>query len=391
MPNDRPKRRDYGPRRRRESLDALLDSLSAWDLLHIRSRFIDGSVRLDGFAGLSELPPEVFAYIIPHLGLRDVLNCYLVSRDWREAWMQGAVASALCSRFFPGLLELYHNDVPDRNQLFRATAQQYMRKLYVKRSFVAWDVGWSSDIFTNAEDPPASRQLGNLREVNFGFGPLTVHYSSGKLAWQPDNCHVIVDDLYTRERSRFSFGMDFISGRPLQLQAVTDSLVVLATSLPQHQSRHQTTTDNGQTMYVISMSLSHIILTHFVEQCFTCSSGSLGMSSSRASLPIATPRATQWRLLPGRAMSSCGAGVTAPMSWTLITSSTFMSETGGRATLGAQASCFTQQTRTSSMRRGCTQPCSPVSITNNFLRLSQANHVSLRCRSPHPHRRRHQV
>jgi hypothetical protein len=77
-----------------------------------------------------------------------------------------------------------------------------------------------------------------------------VHYSSGKLAWQPDNCHVIVDDLHTRERSRFSFGMDFISGRPLQLQAVTDSLVVLATSLPQHQSRRQTT-DNGQTMYVI--------------------------------------------------------------------------------------------------------------------------------------------
>ncbi|PNP46573.1 hypothetical protein TGAMA5MH_02031 [Trichoderma gamsii] len=253
MPTDRPKRRDYGPRRRRESLDALLDGLSSWDLLHIRSRFIDGSVRLDGFAGLSELPPEVFAYIIPHLDLQDVLSCYLVSKDWREAWMQGAVASALCSRFFPGLLELYHNDVPDRNQLFRATAQQYMRKLYVKRSFIAWDVGWSSDIFTNAEDPPASRQLGNLREVNFGFGPLTVHYSSGKLAWQPDNCHVIVDDLYTRERSRFSFGMDFISGRPLQLQAVTDSLVVLATSLPQHQSRHRTTTDNGQTITVFHL------------------------------------------------------------------------------------------------------------------------------------------
>lgn len=289
----------------------------------------------------------------------------MVSKDWREAWMQGAVASALCSRFFPGLLELYHNDVPDRNQLFLATAQQYMRKLYVKRSFIAWDVGWSSDIFTNLEEPPASRQLGNLRQVNFGFGPLTVHYCGGKLAWQPDNCHVIVDDLYTRERSRFSFGMDFISGRPLQLQAVTDSLVILATSLPQHQSRHQTTTDNGQTMYAAALFFHHcLVLTHFLEQCFTCSSNSPGMSSSPANSPIATPRATQWRLSPGKATSSCGAGATVPTSWTLIiVASTFAGETDGRATREMSASCFTRQTRISSTQHGCTQPCSPVSTT----------------------------
>lgn len=239
------------PRRRRESLDALLDSLSSWDLLYMRNRFRDGHIKMEGFAGLSELPPEVFASIVPHLQLQDVLNCYLVSKDWREAWMQGAVATALCRRFFPGLLELYGGDVPDRHELFLASAKRYLRKHFMsrsKRSFVSWDVGWSSDYFFNPEEPPPSRQLGDLRLVDFGFAPLTICYSSGKVAWQPDNCHIFVDDLYTRERARFSFGVDFISGRPLQLQAVTDSLVILASSSPQFRDRG--ITDNGQTMYV---------------------------------------------------------------------------------------------------------------------------------------------
>ncbi|KAH6608279.1 cyclin-like f-box [Trichoderma cornu-damae] len=263
---------DARPRRRKESLDALLGSLSSWDLLYMRNRFRDGGLRLDGFAGLSELPPEVFASIVPHLRLQDVLNCYLVCKDWREAWVQGAVATALCRRFFPGLLELYGGDVPDRHELFLASAKRYLRKHFMsrsKRSFVSWDVGWDTDYFVNPQEAPAGRQLGDLRLVDFGFAPLTVSYSSGKVAWQPDNCHVIVDDLYTRERARFSFGVDFISGRPLQLQAVTDSLVILASSSPQFRDRHLT--DNGQTITVFHLQYrrsKNVVLPGKFAQCY---------------------------------------------------------------------------------------------------------------------------
>jgi hypothetical protein len=272
VPKRLSKRSDTKPRRRRESLDIILDDLSSWDLLYMRNRIRQGLIKLDAFAGLSQLPPEVFASIVPHLGLQDVFNCYLVCKEWRTAWMQGGVASALCLRFFPGLLELYNGDVPDRHELFVVTAKRYLQKKYVKRSFVSWDVGWSTDVFTNPEEPPASRPLGDLRKVDFGYGPLTVSYANGKLAWQPDNCHVIVDDLYTRERARFSFGMDFISGRPLQLQAVTDSLVILASSSPQHRNRH--IMDNGQTMYVahsyqlLFLFSPHLISYHLIPSLF---------------------------------------------------------------------------------------------------------------------------
>ncbi|KAL6877689.1 hypothetical protein HDV57DRAFT_130999 [Trichoderma longibrachiatum] len=265
----------FKPRRRRESLDALLDSLSSWDLLYVRNRIRDGHVKMDGFASLKELPPEVFDSIVPHLRLQDVLNCYLVSRDWRETWRNGAVATALCRRFFPGLLELYGGDVPDRHELFVATAKCYLRKHFMsrtKRSFVSWDVGWSSDYFTNVQAPPPSRQLGDLRLVDFGFAPLTICYSSGKVAWQPDNCHIIVDDLYTRERARFSFGVDYITGRPLQLQAVTDSLVVLASSSQQtREARSARILDNGQTITVFHLQYrrsKNVVLPGNLAQCY---------------------------------------------------------------------------------------------------------------------------
>lgn len=289
----------FKPRRRRESLDALLDSLSSWDLLYVRNRIRDGHVKMDGFASLKELPPEVFDSIVPHLRLQDVLNCYLVSRDWRETWRNGAVATALCRRFFPGLLELYGGDVPDRHELFVATAKCYLRKHFMsrtKRSFVSWDVGWSSDYFTNVQAPPPSRQLGDLRLVDFGFAPLTICYSSGKVAWQPDNCHIIVDDLYTRERARFSFGVDYITGRPLQLQAVTDSLVVLASSSQQtREARSARILDNGQTMYVVdALRCARFNLADIstVEPCSICSIGDPRTLSYRAIWHSATPTAT---------------------------------------------------------------------------------------------------
>ncbi|KAL7956788.1 hypothetical protein V8C34DRAFT_315336 [Trichoderma compactum] len=262
----------FKPRRRRESLDAFLDSLSPWDLLYIRNRFRDGHIKMEGFAGLRELPPEVFASIVPHLRLQDVLNCFLVSKDWREAWTQGVVSTFLCRRFFPGLLELYGGDVPDRHDLFLASAKRYLRKHFIsrsKRSFVSWDVGWSSDYFISSQEAPPGRQLGDLRKVDFGFAPLTICYSNGKVAWQPDNCHLFVDDLYTRERARFSFGVDFVSGRPLQLQAVTDSLVILASSSPQYRDRN--VPDNGQTITVFHLEnrlSKNVVLPGKFAQCY---------------------------------------------------------------------------------------------------------------------------
>ncbi|KAK5991977.1 hypothetical protein PT974_05373 [Cladobotryum mycophilum] len=240
---------------RRESIDSFLANLTAWDLLYIRGQFRDGKVSIDGFAGLSELPPEVFSYIVPHLRLEDVLNCYLVCRSWRETWTQGAVATALCRRFFPGLLELYGGDVPDRHDLFLAATKRYLRRHLMRcstRAFISWDVGWSSDYFRNRQRPTVEL-LEDLRQIDFGYSPLTVCYENGKVAWQPGNCYVIVDDLRTRQRQRFSFGIDYISGRPLQLQSITESLVVLASSMPPFSSPHMM--DNGQAIQVFHLDL----------------------------------------------------------------------------------------------------------------------------------------
>lgn len=132
--------------------------------------------------------------------------------------------------------------------MFIEATKKYLRRHYARGAhgeFISWDVSWSSEVFANPAEPPIGVAQ-DMRRVNFGFSPLTVCYQDGKIAWQPGNCYLMVDDLRTRQRQRITFGIDFISGRPLQLQEVTDKLVILASNIPKYSS--QPSMDSGQAM-----------------------------------------------------------------------------------------------------------------------------------------------
>lgn len=201
-------------------VDEFLASLDDWGLLHARTRLRAAVLR---FAGFTELPPEILCQIGPLLGLRDVLNCRLVSRDWYQAWTHQTVLLTLCRAYFPGLRETHPNSKPD--ELFLQAAANHLKwdRHGYKREVIPWKLGWSTDGFTNKAGPPDAARSRDLGSVMMGF---KVQYNDGMIAWQTDHSLAIVDDLRNRTRQRCALRIGAGPGRRLEVEAVSRDLVV---------------------------------------------------------------------------------------------------------------------------------------------------------------------
>lgn len=208
-----------------EAIDAFLSSLSPWGLLHLKRQLRSGDFPLDGLAGMPDLPPEIFCHIVPLLGLKDVLNCRLVSRQWHHAWIHGAVVDDLCRHFFPGLLEIQLSKF-DNNQLFLGAARKHARRHLARPKVMTIPWNESNEGFFTDVDESALARPGNKGDSYFLYHEQPVWYNNGKVAWQPDKTQVIIDDLRTRRRRRCYFGSTSLSGDFLDLAVCSDKVLL---------------------------------------------------------------------------------------------------------------------------------------------------------------------
>lgn len=180
-------------------------------------------------AGLEDMPPELICLLEPHLELRDVLSCQLVSKAWSGAWSQDGVAYQVCNRYFPGLMEMHPFEAFGR---LLVDALNKRRREHSSKRLIRWNTNWETPIFQNPSRRPRSIPLDTGSEHSQQY---PIRYVDGKMAWQPRRDLVIVDDLNTKIRQRV------VCPRlepPLryQLVALSSQLVVFFTIDQEHET-----------------------------------------------------------------------------------------------------------------------------------------------------------
>lgn len=209
---------------RRDAVKDLLSSLSPWELIEIRRQLCNGDFPILGLAGLQHLPSEIICIIGLSLSIRDVLNCRMVSRSWREAWSNLAVARFICRFRFPGLLELYR-DAQDPLALLLEASKRYMKRheLPGPGGTVAW---------ANRNDKKGRKV--NLQPYGtsspFNRAEPVVYCSDGLVAWQcgdeTDRTIVHLDILHDLSHRKLVFGTSLLAGYRLALRALGTKLMV---------------------------------------------------------------------------------------------------------------------------------------------------------------------
>ncbi|KAF7547055.1 hypothetical protein G7046_g9129 [Stylonectria norvegica] len=186
---------------RKAEIDTFLSSLSPWELLRVRGHLRNISPK---FAGLEDLPPEVLIEIVPYLGVKDVLDCCLVSKSWARSWTHNAVLGALCHHNFAGLRDIRPST--DLKELFVKTARRRLARKTArfKKKIIPWDASWSTSEFTNENPMPPSMKTDTAPALVGVNHPI--RYADGKVAWRPNRDLVIIDDLRTRSRQRCTLG-----------------------------------------------------------------------------------------------------------------------------------------------------------------------------------------
>ncbi|KAH6897136.1 hypothetical protein B0T10DRAFT_176767 [Thelonectria olida] len=211
---------------RRNELNRFISSLSPWELLYMRQKMQQTTIKL---AGLEDMPPELICLLEPHLELRDVLSCQLVSKAWSGAWSQDGVAYQVCNRYFPGLMEMHPFEAFGR---LLVDALNKRRREHSSKRLIRWNTNWETPIFQNPSRRPRSIPLDTGSEHSQQY---PIRYVDGKMAWQPRRDLVIVDDLNTKIRQRV------VCPRlepPLryQLVALSSQLVVFFTIDQEHET-----------------------------------------------------------------------------------------------------------------------------------------------------------
>jgi hypothetical protein len=211
---------------RRDELDRFISSLSPWELLYMRQQMQQTAIKL---AGLENMPPELICLLEPHLDLRDILSCQLVSKGWARAWSQGGVVYQVCNRYFPGLMETHPLEPPGRLLVDALTRR---RREYSSKRLIQWNTNWETPLFQNPSRRPRSIPLDTTSEHSQQY---PIRYVDGKVAWQPRRDLVLVDDLNTKTRQRV------VCPRlepPLryQLMALSSQLVVFFTIDQEHET-----------------------------------------------------------------------------------------------------------------------------------------------------------
>ncbi|KAK1997388.1 hypothetical protein LX36DRAFT_73381 [Colletotrichum falcatum] len=187
---------------RKANLHHLVQAISPWELIHLRSLIQETAPKLSKLAGLPDLPEEIVATISADLDFQDVLNCINVSKAWRRAWTADMVAGDVARVRFPGLVEL-HPDVSPWSLLRPIAAKTIARAQGRHISSLSITTGRSPLLDCTALKPD-DRTLEFARNHTHPSGPVapgSYAYCAGKIAWQWDPYTFLIDDIRSMTRT----------------------------------------------------------------------------------------------------------------------------------------------------------------------------------------------
>lgn len=234
---------------RRANLRNLVSALDNAEIRDLAAQLASIHFRTD-IVGL--VPAELLMIIAESIDGADIFNVLNVSKRWRAVWLQGTVLRLLAAKWFPGLLkyasvqEQLTGGVRDLERLFSNAARKFhFRKLGKFRSalFGEWLRPDRSGLGDHFSFDPTFHPVDQDSKIEYP-GQVTaerlfeddhpaVHYSGGRLAWQPsglafpDNSVVFVDDLKTQLRKIYRVPNLLMLGERAVLEALGDQLVVV--------------------------------------------------------------------------------------------------------------------------------------------------------------------
>lgn len=227
------------PRGVKNAIDALVPHLSDWDLVYLRWKVRNIPTNPSNFSSWTDLKADILYQIVSYLSIEDFVNFRLVSKRWKQLWMeenQEIILNRALRQFFGGIQKV-RSEVTDLEQLLLLTHFSCRRKDLddCAMAFVPWDIlhpsardGSSIEInATNGLQLSTKHTAKGFSDKNESI-PL---YNDGKVAWQSDANLVIVDNLFSGRRMQYTLGQDPRKARKrMQLVALTKQLIVLAVS-----------------------------------------------------------------------------------------------------------------------------------------------------------------
>jgi hypothetical protein len=192
-----------------------------------------------GLATLVDLPSELICAIAKYLDLADLSRCVHVSKAWEATWKQADIVPDLCNHFFPGLLQtIQAQGKPAHYTVFGEQSRQYLVKSLLK--YTTRSVRWyhypedsfftvDRDIHLDGTLPSIDHRAARYEGPDGGRRWLSqmTRYKSGRIAWQPDNFLVVIDDLYSRKRRVISPPGAVQSALSVALCDLSQDIVVL--------------------------------------------------------------------------------------------------------------------------------------------------------------------
>ncbi|KAK1573464.1 F-box domain-containing protein [Colletotrichum navitas] len=212
---------------RQANLRNLVESISPWELLYLRSLIRKTAIK---FADLPGLPEEIVATISASLDYQDVLNCTNVSKGWRRAWTADMVASDVARAHFAGLVES-HPDISPWSLLQPLAAKAAARRQGKYISSLHIDTSGSSLLDCTALKLD-DRALEHAKYKAAPAGPVAPYsyaYCDGKIAWQWDPYSFFIDDIRRMTRTLVSPPDLVVRGeKDFVVSALSNKLLVLA-------------------------------------------------------------------------------------------------------------------------------------------------------------------
>ncbi|KAJ2998664.1 hypothetical protein NUW58_g248 [Xylaria curta] len=175
---------------------------------------------------IGELPLELLVLIVPQLELEDFARCLRVSKIWRRRFLSESVTLAYARCRWPAM---------DRYD-FLATLSRFGWASYsfrqplqdVDLELVSWDskAHYKLDpaYHTGANDLPYDYTQYSMNP--YTWDSFSKFYDSGKVAWHPCRCVVVVDDLRSKTRKVFTPPSGMMHGSVLELQSLGPRLVI---------------------------------------------------------------------------------------------------------------------------------------------------------------------
>ncbi|KAF9878685.1 hypothetical protein CkaCkLH20_03585 [Colletotrichum karsti] len=235
---------------RRALLENLVEVLSPWDFIHLRTLLRN---KKPGLADFCDLPNEVVALVTSQLSCKDVFACAAVSRAWRQACTRDVVVTDLVKVYFPDYEDIITQSIIPKEAavssgpyLWRALAVVAAQNLtrmegnYISHLKVSIEPATivKDRFYAKTKSFKKYKQLmsgPDAREAHKKLQQQQSHeendcyaYSSGRVAFNGDAYSFFIDDLNTRNRIYVTLPDAVLKGqKDFVVYQMTDRLVIL--------------------------------------------------------------------------------------------------------------------------------------------------------------------